>query len=292
VLRAAREAAAKVAQQFDPSFTVAPLVAALVGDDGAPSERRPAVPPLSLNAWLRWDLVAPVIESVPVGRVLEIGPGRGAVAVRLAELGHEYVGVEMADDTRALTSELLAARGLHGRLCASFDELGPDERFDLVCSFEVIEHIDDDDAALKVWVDRLAPGGMFVLSTPADPARYGPWDELAGHFRRYADDDVADMVRRAGLIDVHVRRYGGIGGDVLEFARNLIARVSARGRSTPSDGDDMRTRTERSSSLLQPGSRLGACTRLLSAPARIVQRRTPRRGPGIVLTARSRPDVG
>ena len=50
----------------------------------------PALPP---NAWLRFDILRGQLERLPPSRVLEIGPGRGAVAARVVAAGHDYTGV-------------------------------------------------------------------------------------------------------------------------------------------------------------------------------------------------------
>ena len=48
-----------------------------------------------------------------------------------------------------------------------------------------------------------APGGHLLLSVPADQKRFGPMDELVGHFRRYDEDQLAACARQAGLSGVH-----------------------------------------------------------------------------------------
>ncbi|MFZ4668570.1 MAG: methyltransferase domain-containing protein [Microthrixaceae bacterium] len=284
-LRTARETAAAAAAAYRPEAAVAPLDEVLDRRD-AVHPRRPRLPALTLNAWLRWDLVDPVVRSLPPGRALEIGPGRGAVAARLVELGYRYTGAEMADAVRASTAALLARRTATARMIGALDELEPDEVFELVCAFEVIEHIEDDAAAMQTWADRLAPGGTLIVSTPADPDRFAAADDAAGHFRRYPAETLADLARRAGLADVTVRHYGAGLGDVLERGRNVILGRRLERARAAGDGPELRERTEASSSMLQPPDSLGTATRLATLPARRWQRRRPDRGPGLVLTAR------
>ena len=66
-------------------------------------------PTLTPNAWLRFDVVRAELEAAPRGRVLEIGPGAGAMAARLVAAGHDYVGVELSDASREITSALVTS---------------------------------------------------------------------------------------------------------------------------------------------------------------------------------------
>jgi SAM-dependent methyltransferase len=259
--------------------------------EGLAERRRRNQPPLTLNAWFRWDVIAREIELVDIHDVLEIGPGEGALACRLA-VGHRYTGVELSERTRQVTAARLAAQGTPGRLLSSLDDLAPDERFDLVCAFEVIEHIDDDARALAAWVRHLRPGGLLLLSTPADPERFGAHDVLAGHFRRYEPETLAQLARDNGLRDIRVFHTGYPMGYPLERARHLLAsrRLAAHGVdfATGVDAQQVAAHTERSSSLLQPPGWSAKATRVASAPGRWAQRLSPDRGTGLVLSARAR----
>jgi len=281
-----RAASTERSAEFRPDRCVAALAHQLAPHQQGVPVHHPRQPALALNAWLRWDLVQPLVAAVPPGKVLEIGPGKGAIAARLTDMGHDYTGAEMADVTRTSTATLLAARGATARMVASTDDLDPTEQFDLVCAFEVIEHIEDDAAALTAWASMVAPGGTLVISTPADPDRFGAADEAAGHFRRYPAEVLAQLARDAGLSDVTVRHYGSGLGDVLEMGRNFILGRRLRKARQAGDGPELRERTEASSSMLQPPESAGAVTKWLTAPARHWQRKRPTKGPGLVLVGR------
>ena len=242
------------------------------------------------------------LAGLDVRDVLEIGPGEGAVACRLAP-GRSYTGVELSDRTRAVTEQRLIRLGAPGRLVASLDELPGDERFDLVCAFEVIEHIDRDEEALAAWAARLRPGGTLLISTPAGPDRMGAADEIAGHFRRYSADGLAAMARDCGLVDVRVTHVGHPVGYALERVRNTVAarRLQRGSRSAQAPGagthtaggaagdafDPVAMATEQSSSFLQPPSWSGRLTQAASRPGIWLQRRRPETGTGLVLAARA-----
>jgi SAM-dependent methyltransferase len=57
--------------------------------------------------------------------------------------------------------------------------------FDLVCAFDIVEHVDDDQGALSELSRVAAPGAAFLLSVPLHPAHWSAFDDLVGHRRRY-----------------------------------------------------------------------------------------------------------
>ena len=111
---------------------------------------------------------------VPTGisDVLEIGCGQGAVGARLAQR-YRYLGVEPDQASWAVASQRISAAGRGEVRNIAVEDLG-DDQFDLICAFEVLEHIEDDAAALKEWTGRLRPHGWLLLSVPAHQHRYGP----------------------------------------------------------------------------------------------------------------------
>src|SRR5213594_4681562 len=73
------------------------------------------------------------------------------------------------------------------------------ERLDTVVGLNVLEHIEDDRASLRVMHDLLQPGGRLVLLVPSLPALYGTLDEALGHFRRYRPRELAAKFSAAGF---------------------------------------------------------------------------------------------
>lgn len=240
------------------------------------------VPPLSANAWLRWDAVSRLLPPDGLD-VLEIGCGQGGFATRLAQR-YRYVGVERDATSYAEARRRLAAAGGRGEVRhGDLSTLAAGQRFDLVCAFEVLEHIEDDEAALREWTGRLRAGGWLLLSTPAQQDRFGPFDEIVGHYRRYDGPVMRQRLQDAGLTDVEVVHFGAPLGYALEAARNAVGRRRQR-QVAASTMDD---RTSGSGRLLQPGGEVtGLATRLGTAPFRMVQRAFPHRGPGLVARAR------
>lgn len=240
-----------------------------------------SLPPLTPNAWLRWDLIRRHLDDLPVdARILEVGMGQGAVGCRLAALG-AYTGVELDPTSRAVASTRLP----HGaRILPEVEAVAPGERFDLVCAFEVLEHIEDDEAALATWVGHLRPGGLLLLSVPAHARRYGAADEAVGHHRRYDRQPLVALLRAAGLDEVEVEATGFPLGFALEVGRNALA---AR-RPAPETIED---RTATSGRFLQPPAALAPLTRAATFPFRLLQRpfRRTELATGWVARGRRRP---
>ena len=135
-----------------------------------------------------------------VGRALEVGPGSGLYLPPLAELADEVVGSDIED---AYLSRIGHLVGGSSAITLVRDDITrssfPDDHFDCVLCTEVIEHIDDSQAALAEMRRILRPGGVLVLSTPQ---RYSPL-EVCAELRVHARDPPARpaCLSRAGHRD-------------------------------------------------------------------------------------------
>jgi SAM-dependent methyltransferase len=239
-----------------------------------------AVAPLAPNAWLRYDVVERMLPA-GIADILEIGCGQGAFGARLAQHYH-YLGVEPDRSSWTVAERRIRATG-HGEVRNIAVEALGAERFDLVCAFEVLEHIEDDAATVKGWATRLRARGWLLLSVPALQRRYGPFDELVGHFRRYDPAAMATLLESCGFGEIEIRQYGFPLGYLLEAARNAIGRRRLTAATTRSVAE----RTAGSGRLLQPSGRIrGTATQWGTAPFRVMQRPFPHTGTGLVALAR------
>lgn len=237
--------------------------------------------PLSANAWMRYDIVRRMLPA-GIHDVLDIGCGQAAIGVRLAQR-YTYVGVELDPTSAAVATQRISHLGRGTVHQGTVDVLG-DRTFDLACAFEVLEHIDDDAGALTQWSSHLNPGGWLLISVPAFQSRYGPADELVGHFRRYNPESLREVLEKAGFKDIDLRQYGMPLGYALETARNTIAKRRLTQRTAPTTVVD---RTAGSGRLLQPKNGWGGViNRWGTAPFRVTQRFFPASGPGLIARAR------
>jgi SAM-dependent methyltransferase len=73
------------------------------------------------------------------------------------------------------------------------------EKFSLVYSSNVLEHIEDDVEALKTMKQAMVPGGYLGIYVPALPFIYSNLDKNVGHFRRYRRRELIQKVQDAGF---------------------------------------------------------------------------------------------
>lgn len=99
-------------------------------------------------------------------RALDVGCGAGLLCEPLARLGASVTGIDAAPENIAAAATHAAASGLAiDYRAGSVEGLGED-RFDLVTSMEVIEHVTDPAGFVAGLVAALAEGGLLVVSTP------------------------------------------------------------------------------------------------------------------------------
>ena len=248
------------------------------------AKRSNPLPPLAIRAWLRYDVVRRVIDRLKPDTALEIGCGLGAFGARLSCVA-KYVGVEPDQSSYEIASGRIKPRG--GEVLHGVHHVVPqDSTYDLVCAFEVLEHIDDDKGALAEWALLVRPGGHLVLSVPAFQERFGAMDANAGHFRRYSPDELEARLLEAGLTDVEITVYGWPLGYALEAVRN---RIDAKKLAEAGEAS-IEELTAASGRTFQPtGRAMGAFFNAATLPFRYLQRARPNAGTGLVGVAR-RPD--
>jgi ubiquinone/menaquinone biosynthesis C-methylase UbiE len=86
----------------------------------------------------------------------------------------------------------------------------PTASVDAVIMANVLEHIEDERAALSQVYRILRPGGLLILEVPAGPQLYDIYDELLLHFRRYTMKRITRLFRRTGFEIVSANHLGAL----------------------------------------------------------------------------------
>mgnify|MGYP000173614321 CR=1 FL=1 len=133
------------------------------------------------------------------GRFIEFGAGTGAFLPRVTR---RFPWLELSAHEQSATAlaALRALPALHGVYEGPLDaELQLGRAFDVAVCSEVLEHIEDDGAALDALIRHLRPGGRLYLSVPLRPGLWTRVDEAVGHVRRYRRGQLAELCRARGL---------------------------------------------------------------------------------------------
>jgi SAM-dependent methyltransferase len=84
----------------------------------------------------------------------------------------------------------------------------PDGSIEVAVLLNVLEHIEDDETALRQVARILRPGGAAVIEVPAGPHLYDVYDKVLLHHRRYRGGELRRLAERAGLRVAHASHLG------------------------------------------------------------------------------------
>jgi 2-polyprenyl-6-hydroxyphenyl methylase/3-demethylubiquinone-9 3-methyltransferase len=113
-----------------------------------------------------WDTDRSDLKPLEGRRALDVGCGAGLLTEPLARLGAAVTGLDAAPENVAAAQLHAEGQGLAIDYRAGSVEDLADDRFDLVCSMEVIEHVSDPAAFVAGLKRAMAPGGLLLISTP------------------------------------------------------------------------------------------------------------------------------
>ncbi len=152
------------------------------------------VEPERFNTW-------PLVSSLLPGRArrLEIAPG---LRPRLPIAGTQFV------DISAPALAILQKHGGNTALASISHLPFADQSFDLLCALDIIEHVDDDLAAMAELSRLAADDAVLIISTPLHPELWTPFDDFVGHRRRYEPEQFITMLSDYGFTVVQSAVFG------------------------------------------------------------------------------------
>jgi len=136
-------------------------------------------------------------------KLIEIGAGTANVAHYLMQNGYKNISVgEMHRNGLKYAEKYgFVSRYQFDLMRAPFEA-----EFDAVGFFDVLEHIEDDEGAIRQIHKLLQPEGYLVLTVPAHQWLWSRFDVLSGHKRRYTKQALRTLLERNGF-EVMEARY-------------------------------------------------------------------------------------
>ena len=136
--------------------------------------------------------------------IIEIGAGTGNVSRYLHNNGYKNISVgEMH------LSGLKYAKEYGIKKCYQFNLLDTpfEDEFNAICMFDVLEHIEDDNLALKNVNKSLTQKGKLVLTVPSHMWLWNRDDAIAGHKRRYTNKQLLKKLEDNGFVILKARYF-------------------------------------------------------------------------------------
>ena len=161
-----------------------------------------------------YDWIVDVFRPWLKGHTMEIGAGIGTVAKRIVDDVDRLELIEPSINLPGLMPRSLTDNPKVSVIIETLEQRLPqmeDESCDTVVLVNILEHVEDDGAALKELNRVLKPDGHLLLFVPALPFLFSDLDREHGHFRRYRLAPLTGLVQRNGF-NVRYRRYFDLAG--------------------------------------------------------------------------------
>lgn len=134
---------------------------------------------------------------------LEIGAGTGFIAKGIAESGYNISVSDIHLSGLKYSKHQMIQNYYQFDI---FDSPVKDE-FDVICLFDVLEHLSDDIQAVTQISTMLKSKGMLILTVPAHQWLWNRDDQIADHKRRYNKKTLERTITASGLKIVHIKYF-------------------------------------------------------------------------------------
>ncbi len=166
------------------------------------------------NAWT-FDIIRPYCK----GRILEIGSGIGNISTQFVQNSADITVSDIRKNYRDFLATEFPSLNSQGKIL-DIDLADPQisqthaaiaGTFDTVFALNVVEHIQNDQEAIRNCAAMLKPGGSLIILVPAFQWLYNSFDQELFHFKRYSKSDLSHLFTGSG-IQVQQSFYFNAGG--------------------------------------------------------------------------------
>jgi 2-polyprenyl-3-methyl-5-hydroxy-6-metoxy-1,4-benzoquinol methylase len=164
----------------------------------------------------RWHNLRKVAKKYVVGKyILDAGCGTGHTTLELLNDGYEVTAIDISQELVDFTQRIIKENNYMGNVYAldltNAKVLG-ENKFDTIICLDVLEHIRDDELAIKNLCYILKKNGHLIVSVPALRFLYGPRDKKIGHYRRYDRAELIEKLKASGfdIVDIYYWNFFGV----------------------------------------------------------------------------------
>jgi 2-polyprenyl-3-methyl-5-hydroxy-6-metoxy-1,4-benzoquinol methylase len=177
----------------------------------------------------RWKAYFAGLILPHLGRdVVEVGAGRGGTTSVLCHRNfRRWLCLEPDPELARVTRQMIE-QGELPECCesrvAALSHLEDEERFDSVLYIDVLEHIADDAAEVRLAASRLRVGGKLIVLAPAHQWLYSEFDRAIGHHRRYTRQSLCAAMPRE--LELREMKYLDAVGLLASLGNRFVSRSS------------------------------------------------------------------
>ena len=149
-----------------------------------------------------------LIKEYIVGSLLEVGAGKGGLAVKYINLTDDITLIE--PDKKLFN--FLKKKFKRKKLSIQNTSIKKiKKKFDVIIYFDVLEHIKKDLTEVKIASKKIKKNGYLIFSVPAFQLFYSNFDKSVGHFKRYNKNDFLEFSKKNNLKIKKLVYYDSIG---------------------------------------------------------------------------------
>lgn len=127
-------------------------------------------------------------------KILDIGCSSGILLAELSQIGFKLdnlFGIDISENAISNCQKT----GLTNTFVMNAQNITLDQKFDIIIASDCLEHLEDDEKALKNWNNLLKPKGLAYIFVPAFMSLWSKHDEVNMHFRRYKRNELRNKLK-------------------------------------------------------------------------------------------------
>lgn len=140
-----------------------------------------------------------LIDKLPRNsKILDIGCSSGIFLKELKEIGFEESNL-FGIDISEVAIKNAQQNGLKNTFVMDAQNITLDEKFDIIIASDCLEHLKEDEKALKNWYELLNKNGLAYIFVPAFMSLWSYHDEYNMHYRRYTSSELRSKIENEGF---------------------------------------------------------------------------------------------